>query len=93
MDYQWPKTLIFSKVAVVMIIGGIGAALSEKWHVSQGNWNYSEAMPLIPVLRVGLSPVAQFTLLPIIIHYYSAMMTFKTGQNSSTHNIYDRKQQ
>ena len=30
-------------------------------------WSYSEAMPMLPVLRVGLSPILQMVILPPII--------------------------
>ncbi|MEK7208472.1 MAG: hypothetical protein AAB699_02900 [Patescibacteria group bacterium] len=35
------------------------AVLLEKWGLSTGRWNYADAMPLIPLLNVGLTPAIQ----------------------------------
>ena len=76
-DYKWFTKLTFFKIIAVLTIGAFGAALSEKWHLYMGNWKYSALMPIIPLIKVGLSPVLQFTLLPIVIYYISGRIVFK----------------
>jgi hypothetical protein len=65
-----------------MLIGSAGAVLAEIRHLSIGTWSYADAMPLIPVVHVGLSPVLQFTILPILIYSLSfKMLVKKNGIN------------
>jgi hypothetical protein len=35
-----------------------------------GRWAYTDAMPVVPVLRVGLSPVVQWIVLPPLIVWF-----------------------
>lgn len=67
----WAKKLTVLRAIVLMIIGGFGAILAEVWHMSIGNWQYTDDMPLLPFVNVGLSPFLQFMMLPPIIYYLS----------------------
>lgn len=67
----WVYPLLWQRILIVILIGGVGAVLSEMRHLSVGNWAYSGLMPLIPVVQVGLSPVLQFMTLPSIIYILS----------------------
>ena len=58
-------------IALVVIIGGVGAILSEMRHLSLRSWAYDNSMPLIPVVNVGISPVLQFMILPLLIYFLS----------------------
>lgn len=49
-----------------MVLAGAGfftAVLIEQHALLVGKWAYTEAMPLIPYFRVGLTPVVQMTVL------------------------------
>ena len=67
----WIKNLNTKRIILLMLIGSVGAVLAEIRHLSMGTWSYADAMPLIPVLHVGLSPVLQFMILPILIYRLS----------------------
>ena len=67
----WIKHLKLHQIALVVIIGGVGAFLSEMRHLSLGSWAYDKSMPLIPVVNVGISPVLQFMILPLPIYFLS----------------------
>ncbi len=67
----WVQNLSVSRILLVMLIGGVGAILAEIRHLSAGNWDYAESMPIIPFVEAGLSPVLQFMLLPPLIYYLS----------------------
>ena len=67
----WGKRLSFIRVIIMMIIGGIGTIVAESFHTSAGSWVYSDKMPIIPMVKVGLSPVLQFFILPVLIYYVS----------------------
>jgi hypothetical protein len=73
----WIHPLKIQPIAIVVLTGGIGAALSEMRHLALGNWAYSDLMPLIPILHVGLSPVLQFMILPIFIYILSLSWKIK----------------
>lgn len=63
----WIKHLTYNRIITLMLVGAIGAILAEIWHRGKEDWSYSDAMPELPVVNAGLSPVLQFTILPIII--------------------------
>jgi hypothetical protein len=67
----WTHPLKFYKVFVLVLIGGTGAVLSEMRHLSLGSWAYDNSMPLIPFVNVGLAPVLQFMILPLLIYFLS----------------------
>jgi hypothetical protein len=47
------------------LVAGLGITLlMERLAIAQGRWAYSNAMPVIPVLNIGLALVAQWLLLP-----------------------------
>ena len=70
-ETYWMHKRKGKRIFALMIAGGIGAVVAEVRHVSSESWSYTEAMPLVPVVNVGLSPVLQFMLLPAIIYYLS----------------------
>jgi len=65
----WIQELIISRLVILILVGGTGAIIAERIHIATGTWSYSSAMPILPVLDVGLSPVLQFLLLPICIYF------------------------
>ena len=67
----WVKPLKLHRIVIVVLIGGAGAALSEIRHLSLGSWAYDNSMPLIPVVNVGIAPVLQFMILPVLIYFLS----------------------
>ena len=68
----WIYPLQWQRVVLIIFIGGTGAISSEIRQLTLGNWAYSDSMPLIPILNVGLSPVFQFMILPTLIYIVSA---------------------
>lgn len=72
--FFWIEPLTFTKVLLTVSVGGVGAIFAETRHLAAGNWAYADAMPLLPIVEVGLSPVLQFMLLPILIYWLSFAM-------------------
>jgi hypothetical protein len=70
-DALWVQNLTIARILLVMLIGGVGAILSEKRHLATGSWTYTASMPIIPIIDVGLCPALQFTVLPILIYSIS----------------------
>ena len=52
----------------LLVLAGMAAAvLVEVSALAWGRWAYNARMPLIPALDVGLVPIAQMMILPVII--------------------------
>ena len=63
----WTRSMGINKIFPLIFIGSAGAILGEIWHTSRGDWVYAEAMPVVPWVNVGLSPLLQFAVLPYLI--------------------------
>lgn len=70
-DVFWITKMNKVDVTVLLILGAIVAVAVEKWAIGIGRWEYLSAMPLIPYLKVGLLPVIQMMLLPILTFYFT----------------------
>tara|TARA_R110001592_G_scaffold68626_1_gene210270 strand:- start:27434 stop:27955 length:522 start_codon:yes stop_codon:yes gene_type:complete len=70
-DIYWIGQMKGRRVFWLILAGGIGAILAEMRHTAAGNWSYAQDMPLIPWVEVGLSPVLQFSFLPLIIFFFT----------------------
>jgi len=67
----WVEELTAPRIFILMLVGVVGAIAAEMRHLSAGTWAYDNSMPILPVVDVGLSPVLQFMLLPVLIYYLS----------------------
>ena len=66
--YSNPATWIIS-----VLIGALLAVSFEFWAVYVDHrWQYTEAMPLIPVLHIGLTPVLQMLLIPLAVLFLTS---------------------
>ncbi|MCJ7468341.1 MAG: hypothetical protein MUO53_16810 [Maribacter sp.] len=63
----WIKNMGANKVLLLAFVGFLGAILAEVWHTMRGDWAYADAMPLMPFVDLGVSPILQFTVLPWLI--------------------------
>lgn len=70
-DLFWVNHLRLIRIVIVVLIGGTGAVLSEMRHLSSGSWAYDDSMPVIPVFNVGIAPLLQFMILPVLIYFLS----------------------
>ena len=70
-DLFWVNHLRLIRIVIVVLIGGTGAVLSEMRHLSSGSWAYDDSMPIIPVFNVGIAPLLQFMILPVLIYFLS----------------------
>ncbi|MEO8794914.1 MAG: hypothetical protein ABI390_05570 [Daejeonella sp.] len=74
----WVQNLSLSRIIFLILTGGLGAVVAEIWYLSIGSWSYADAMPVIPIVNAGLSPVLQFIILPILIYILSFKIVFKS---------------
>ena len=60
---RWGTTGRWNVYATAALLGAACAAVIEWKALATGRWNYSERMPIVPLLGVGLWPTLQLTLL------------------------------
>ncbi len=70
-NFFWIEHLKWKGIIIVILTGGTGAVLAEIRHLALGTWAYAGSMPILPIVNVGISPVLQFMLLPLLIYYLS----------------------
>lgn len=71
-----PKTI--ADFLALAIIGFIVAVAIEQHALLVGKWSYEAAMPIIPVLEVGLTPIIQMTLLLPLSFYLANFFNKKS---------------
>ncbi len=77
---DWPTRRI-----VVLMIGLALAytALSERINLALENWAYAAAMPIVPWLEVGLAPLLQWVVVPLVAWRWATQRTsFATAHES-----------
>lgn len=70
-DPYWIRTLSMLRILCLVLVGGAGATISEVLHTHAGDWKYATSMPIIPVANVGISPVLQFMIVPLLVYWAS----------------------
>jgi hypothetical protein len=60
-----------NKSYLIIIIGIIIAILNEWYGLSTARWAYNNAMPILPILEVGLTPALQLGVLGYISYRLS----------------------
>jgi hypothetical protein len=65
-DRHWPARSHGPVGVLTVAIGLVCAVAIERLAVGVfGMWAYADAMPMVPLLGVGLSPMAQWTVIPL----------------------------
>jgi len=70
---QWP-VVGYRRVGFAAILIGLGYTVFSEWlniEVREA-WAYRDLMPIIPVIDAGLSPIAQWIVLPILGFWWAA---------------------
>ncbi len=58
---------------IAILVGVLLAVSFELWAVYVDHrWQYTEAMPLIPILQVGLTPILQMAVIPPLTLFFTA---------------------
>lgn len=66
-DTRWILKNKTESLYLALTLGFIFAVAIEKFALITGRWGYSELMPIIPLVGVGLSPVLQLTILAPVV--------------------------
>jgi hypothetical protein len=63
---EWPSAR-FVPVATTTLLSGVSTtALSENFNTARGAWTYSDLMPVLPGTGIGVAPLAQWIVVPIL---------------------------
>ena len=60
----WPNERYVPVSVFAVVFGLIYTIYSERINISNAAWTYSDLMPIIPWLNVGLTPVLQWIVIP-----------------------------
>jgi hypothetical protein len=68
----------------LMLAAGLAVAVAVQWAAVRiaGQWAYNDRMPVVPLLGVGLAPLAQMLLLPPLIFRLVAARLGRATSNS-----------
>lgn len=65
----WIKNMRM-KDAVLAIFSGIIIAFLIEWNgLAREKWEYNQYMPLVPLVKIGLSPLLQMGILPLVTFF------------------------
>lgn len=62
-DVRWGVVGRWNTYATAALLGGACAVAYEWKAIGSGDWHYTDRMPVVPLLGVGLWPLLQLTLL------------------------------
>ncbi len=66
-DKEWLQNLNIRNVFLTLFVGFIIAVLVEQYALNNDMWSYNKIMPRIPFWNIGIVPVLQMLILPLII--------------------------
>lgn len=78
-QWRWPW------VIVLTVTAGTGYTIYSEWlnTAVRKSWDYSELMPVVPHLEVGLSPLAQWLVVPALALWVARRIFFGRGLDRS----------
>ena len=83
-DSDWPERG-FGRTAGLTVVLGVGYTAFSEWLniVVRAAWQYSEAMPVIPLFgfEVGVSPLAQWIVVPSLALWSARRQARRLGPN------------
>jgi amino acid transporter len=79
-DLSWIKRPLRIRPLLILLLTGLVVATCIEWRgLSEGRWIYSAAMPIVPYIRVGLSPFVQLSSTALIsITAFRLSMRFRS---------------
>jgi hypothetical protein len=69
---RWPQSR-FHAVAAIALLGGLAYTVFSEWLNTEirGSWAYTEVMPQLPLVGTGISPLAQWIVVPSIALWWA----------------------
>lgn len=71
-DRDWPEEGFFKVVVATVAFGVVYTVFSEWLNTEiRGSWAYTDWMPVVPILGTGLSPLAQWLVIPLAAFWWA----------------------
>lgn len=85
-DPRWPQAR-FHAVAALAIFGGLAYTVFSEWLNTEirGSWAYTDAMPQLPLVGAGISPLAQWIVVPLIAFWWASRSSRFQPPKEPTH--------
>lgn len=82
---RWPEER-YVAVAAFALIAGLGYTAFSKWLNTsvRSSWTYIDSMPTLPAIGVGLSPLAQWIIIPIVAFWLARPLAVPSAQLNGT---------
>ncbi|MDO8729325.1 MAG: hypothetical protein Q7K26_05600 [bacterium] len=61
---------------LIIVIGIVVAIFNEWYGLSTGRWAYNSLMPIVPILKVGLTPMLQLGVLGYLSYKFQEHINF-----------------
>ena len=84
----WPKESYRSVACLTLAFGIVYTAFSEWLNTEvRGSWAYSDLMPVVPLIDAGLSPLAQWIVIPIAAFWWARRSLVASLPPSAGHAV------
>lgn len=83
----WPASAVaHNRVAALTVTLAVAATVIIEWLnvVVRQSWAYSDLMPVLPVIGTGLSPVAQWVVIPLVGLWWARLAVTAAGRGQET---------
>lgn len=73
-DGRWPMDR-YRTVATAALVSGIAYTIFSEWLNTEirGSWSYADLMPTLPLIGSGLSPLAQWIVIPLAAFWWARL--------------------
>lgn len=81
---RWPHER-FRSVAALTLVAGLTYTMFSEWLNTEirGSWAYTDLMPTLPVIGVGLAPLAQWIVVPLAAFWWAHRFIRQAKQGQS----------
>lgn len=83
-SHGWIQSPTGLQVLVYIGLGVLLTLVLENYHLQRGDWAYGSGMPTLPVIGVGLAPVAQWVFVPAFVLFLTRALVIGAGRLNST---------
>jgi len=82
---RWPDER-YLLVASLTFVAGLGYAMFSEWlnTAVRASWSYTDLMPTLPVVGSGLSPLAQWIVIPLAAFWWARRSTVAKAQHAES---------
>lgn len=87
---NWPGES-YDRITALAVALGLGYTIFSEWLNAEirGSWTYSDLMPIIPWIGSGISPIAQWIVIPLAAFWWARRFITTTPQHKSVPIVSD----